>query len=215
MHIRKYTITKKEDIKRLNVKERIYKEFSKNLINVIVGPRRAGKTYYLYDLILNKLKLKDEDYVYINFEDYVEFNDPFDIITIHKELYGKEPEYLFFDEIQSLKNWERFIYTLYESKRYYIFITGSNSKLLSTEIATQLRGRTKTINIFPLSFIEIFKYENITKDKISIYDEGKIKNIVNKNIYTQLPDIYFNNEDPFEIFNQYFDLVIQRDVINR
>ncbi|BFI73525.1 uncharacterized ATPase, AAA superfamily [Nanoarchaeota archaeon] len=216
MDIKTYLVTKKEDIKNINVKPRLKEiNITKDFIHSIIGPRRSGKSFYLYYLI-KKLNLKEEDYLFVNFEDYVDFKDPFDFLIYHKEIYGKDPEYLFFDEIQNLNNWEKFVYTLYESKRYYIFITGSSSKLLSKEIATSLRGRSISINIYPLSFKEIFFYENVENKKLySIYEEGKIRNIVNKYIYSQFPDIIFNNINPSDFFKIYLDLIVYKDIIDR
>ncbi|MBC7090722.1 MAG: AAA family ATPase [Nitrososphaeria archaeon] len=91
------------------------------------------------------------EYLSVNFEENVTVDDPTELPIIHQEIYGQLPEYLFFDEVQDQGNWQKTIYTLYEKKRYYIFITGSSSKLLRREIATQLRGAV-TVKILSLLF---------------------------------------------------------------
>jgi len=217
MEIREYLLTKKEDIKSIEVKERL-KDINenKNFIISIIGPRRAGKTYFLYNFIKKK-KLKDEDYLFINFEENIEVKEPEMLPIVHQEIYGKLPEYIFFDEIQSLKNWEKVVYTLYEKKRFYIFLTGSSSKLLSKEIATQLRGRAISIKIYPFSFNEIFLLEGIEKKKYySSYDIGKIKNLLKNYIEKgTFPDIVLGNIHPSTFYKDYLDLLIYRDIIER
>ncbi len=216
MKIKKYILTKKDDIKNIKVKPRQKEiEFTKEFISSIVGPRRAGKTYFLY-YVIKKLNLKEDKYLFVNFEDYVDFTDPFEFLTCHKEIYGNTPEFIFLDEIQSLKSWKKFVYTLYESKRYHIFITGSSSKLLSKEIASQLRGRTRTIKIYPFSFKEIFYLYGIKKKKaLSLYNEGKIKNILNKHLYTQFPVLVLEKSNPSDYFRDYIDLVVHKDIEER
>jgi len=213
----KYLKTKKEITKKIKVFPRDKEiKFNEEFINVVIGPRRSGKSYFLYDIIKNKLKLKEDEYLFVNFEE-IEVNDLNEIITAHVEIYGREPKYLFLDEIQSLKNWEKQLYSLYEQKQYVIFVTGSNSKLLSKEIATQLRGRSRTIKIFPFSFKEIFEIYNLNyREKILSEDEIRtIRKIINKHIYTQYPQIVLEKIEPWEFFNDYLDLVIFKDIIER
>ncbi len=181
--MRKYLIDKKEEIKSLEVKDRDIKaKPSKDFANVIIGPRRAGKSFFLFNLI-KKLKLQDKEYLFINFEDDEIKNLEREKITkcvhLHTEIYGAEPKYLFFDEIQNLKSWQSFIYSMIEKKRYYVFLTGSSSKLLSKEIATQLRGRSINVVVFPFSFKEFLRVSNFKfKEIYSSYEEAKIKNLL-------------------------------------
>jgi predicted AAA+ superfamily ATPase len=118
--MRKYILDKKEEIKSLEVKKRLI-EFpkTKNLIISVIGPRRAGKTFLLYSII-KKNGLKDEDYVFVNFEDdevkMMKREEKVKMLSFHQEIYGKEPSYIFLDEIQSLEGWQSFVYSLYEKK---------------------------------------------------------------------------------------------------
>ncbi|MGE9809900.1 ATP-binding protein, partial [Ferroplasma acidiphilum] len=115
-----------------------------NQIITIIGPRRSGKTYFLYYLI-NKLFETEpkSNILYINFEDErlinVTISDLDNIIPLFIEL-AKPPKdkkiYLFFDEIQNIKFWEKYIRRIYDTSKYKIFISGSSSKLLSREIST-------------------------------------------------------------------------------
>ena len=220
--MRKYLLDKKEEIKEMKVKKRKI-EFpeTKNFIISVIGPRRAGKTYSIFNLIKKK-KLKDEDYLFINFEDdeicEMKRKEIRKVIFYHQEIYGREPEYLFFDEIQNLERWESFVYSLFEKKRYFIFITGSSSKLLSEEIATQLRGRSLTILVLPFSFKEFLQVKGLhVKTKILLsYEESKIKNLLR--LYLKeggFPDIVLTSINREEYFRDYINLVVFRDIVER
>lgn len=115
-----------------------------NKIITVVGPRRAGKTYLLYQHIkaLHKSGVNKERILYLNFEDEridLTFRNLDLIIQGYRELYPDidlKNCYFFFDEVQNVQGWERFIRRFYDTLSKNIFLTGSNSKLLSEEIAT-------------------------------------------------------------------------------
>src|SRR5690606_6273737 len=88
-----------------------------------------------------------------------------------------EKIYLFLDEVQVVENWELYIRRVYDTENIQIYITGSSAKLLSTEIATSLRGRTITYEIFPFSFKEYLEYKNIT---INLYSSKSLSFINNE-----------------------------------
>ncbi|MDR3263136.1 MAG: ATP-binding protein [Clostridiales bacterium] len=133
----------------------------KDVIKVITGIRRCGKSEILKLLKKEVLKITDNEHiVFINFEDI-----EFDNIKTYKDLYGfvldkikdDKKYYLFFDEIQSIEAWERAINSL-RLKNTDIYITGSNSKLLSGELATLIGGRYVQFEIRPLSFDEFLQF---------------------------------------------------------
>ena len=148
------------------------KEFSevKGKADVVIGMRRAGKTWFCYQKIKDLIAsgIKKEEILYLNFEDdrLLEFNvNNFqEILDVY---FGKYPEhrnarcYFFFDEIQRIDQWEMFIRRLLDTENLQIFITGSSSKLLGSEIATSLRGRSLPIEIFPFSFEEFLKFHGL------------------------------------------------------
>ncbi len=212
--ILRYLIDRKEDIKPLDVKERPIKlKLTKDFIISIIGPRRAGKTYLLYHFIKNN-NLKDEEYIFVNFEEIEGSLSNF--IDKHQEIYGKYPKFLFLDEIQSLSNWEKEVYKVYERKRFYIFLTGSSSKFLSKEIATQLRGRSLVVKVFPFSFKEILQINNLKKKFYGSEEIGKIKNLLRFCIKRGcFPDIILKKVEPSEFISELIDLVIYRDIIER
>ena len=129
---------------------------------VITGVRRCGKSYLL-KIIKDELKLKDKEYIYINFNDdrLTDFSiEDFQKIIdfLHEQKY-KERCFLFIDEIQEVDGWEKWIDRIKES--YPIIITGSNSKLLSSEISTILTGRSLSLMLTPLNFKEFLVEKKI------------------------------------------------------
>ncbi|MDR2583100.1 MAG: ATP-binding protein [Fibromonadaceae bacterium] len=125
---------------------------------IFVGPRQAGKTFCLFQIIKQYIKkYSAKKILYINFEDdrLLTFNaSHFQLLLdAYKSLF-KETPILFLDEIQNIDGWEKFSRRLADSKEYKIFITGSNAKMLSKEMATTLGGRYLIKNIYPFSFSE-------------------------------------------------------------
>ena len=187
-----------------------------SLVVIITGVRRCGKSSLLF-LIKEKMQLNESDYCYFNFDDERIINDISlleNIDNLHKEIYGKEPV-LFFDEIQNITGWEKFVNRLYEQGRK-IFVTGSNASILSSEIATSLTGRNKVLELMPFSFNEYLRFKNIsagvehlsTKKRLQItaafdafMSEGGFPLAVREN-------------DP-EILTGYFQDILYRDIIAR
>lgn len=133
---------------------------------VLVGVRRSGKSYMLYQQIQQLLingKQWDE-ILYLNFEDErlenftaEDFNR---LLECHQEMYGKRPM-LFLDEIQNIDGWERFARRMADAK-YTIYITGSNAKMLSKEINSALGGRFLTYEVYPYSFKEYVNVHRVS-----------------------------------------------------
>lgn len=144
----------------------------KNANYAFTGLRRAGKSYYLYQIIEEVLPQSDYDRIlFINFEDErlleVTHNDLQLIVDAYFELYEKEP-IIFLDEIQNVLHWQKFVRRLAdEGKRVYI--TGSNAEMLSHDIATTLGGRFIPKEILPLSFKEYLQFKNIKVSPKSKY----------------------------------------------
>ncbi len=134
---------------------------AENKIKVVIGMRRAGKTYFLYQHILKLLSegVSRSCILYINFEDdrllpldqqkLGKFIDAF--YALYPENHEKKC-YLFFDEIHVIDDWQLVVRRLHNTKNAEIFLTGSSAKLLSKEIATSLRGRSLATEIWPYSF---------------------------------------------------------------
>lgn len=124
-------------------------EVENDLIKVITGPRRAGKSFYGVHLLQ-----QTGSYGYVNFDDerLIVVEDYDEIVSAVNAVYNK-PRYLFFDEIQNLPRWEMFVNRL-QRQGFRLLITGSNANLLSSELATHLTGRHVSFVLFPFSFSE-------------------------------------------------------------
>ncbi|OIN97162.1 hypothetical protein AUJ66_04225 [Candidatus Desantisbacteria bacterium CG1_02_38_46] len=202
--------------------------FSKKIITVY-GPRRSGKSFYFLTLIKELLRqsIPRERILYLNFEDDrilpLDFKELNLLLEAYFELYpeNKSKEiFLFFDEIQNIKNWEIFVRRIYDRENVRIFITGSSSKLLSKEIATSLRGRTISYSLYPLSFKEFlsFKNERIEKDFEYTSLRFKIKKLLEKYIeWGSFPEIVLEEDLILKrkILSEYFNSLVYRDLSER
>ena len=157
-------------IQRQDYIEKIKPFINKHIIKVLIGTRRSGKSTILKQIIDSLLKdgIPQENIVWINFElsDYFEITD---IKKLEDYISGQIENvegkiYLFFDEIQFVPQWEKLINSYFAKENFDIYITGSNSKLLSGEFATYLSGRYVELNIYPFSFREYIRYNEITED---------------------------------------------------
>jgi predicted AAA+ superfamily ATPase len=196
-----------------------------SLIISLIGPRKAGKTYFLYQIIQDLLKkgLKKEQIVYINFEDErllpLTKDDADLVLEAYFELYPSFDKkiFFFFDEIQNLPFWPNFLRRI--SQKHSIFITGSSSKMLSFEIATALRGKTLSFYLHPFSFKEFLRYKKITLEKNFSYHKQRfiLKKLFLEYInFGGLP-VIFDLEENFKIkyLQEYLNLVTYKDIIER
>lgn len=145
---------------------------------VFCGVRRCGKSFMQYQHIKNLISQnQDSSYIYINFEDerLIEFQtSDFDLLVeCASELYVNKPVF-FFDEIQNIQNWDKFARRLAD-KQFQVFITGSNAKMLSKEIATTLGGRFLIKEIFPLSFKEYLSFQSYVPGKNYEFSKEKFE----------------------------------------
>jgi predicted AAA+ superfamily ATPase len=192
------------------------KYISTSQVVIISGIRRCGKSSLMY-LIKEQMRLDESDYCYFNFDDERVIADVSIlemIYDLHLEIYGKEPV-LFLDEIQNIDNWEKFVNRIYE-QGIKVFVTGSNAKLLSSEISTSLTGRNKLIELYPFSFSEYLRFigNNYTLDRLI----PKTKSLLLKdfNTYTLtggFPIVVKENDT--ELINAYFQDILYRDIISR
>lgn len=134
---------------------------------VLVGIRRAGKSYQMYQDIQNLVrsgKATLEDCLYINFEDErissIDASELGLLLECYAEMYDNRKPLIYLDEIQNIEGWEKFARRLADSK-YRVFITGSNARMLSRDIATTLGGRYIIREVFPFSFAEYLTFHQI------------------------------------------------------
>ena len=148
--------------------------------HVLVGVRRAGKSYMLYHVIQQLLAQghKWDEILYLNFEDERLENfdtDDFNrLLECHQEMYSKRPM-LFLDEIQNIDSWHKFARRMADSQ-YTIFITGSNAKMLSGEINTTLGGRFLIAEVYPYSFKEFLTVHQVPTGELDLLStEGRAR----------------------------------------
>lgn len=198
------------------------------IIKVAIGVRRSGKTYFLYQFIHQLLKqgVPLSAILYINFED--DRLLPMDkkmMANLLDAFYSLYPEnhqrrcYLFLDELQNIEDWQLVIRRFFDTKNVQIYLSGSSAKLLSKEIATTLRGRSLSIEIWPYNFPEYLIAHSIQKPKKPI---GKMAlDIMGKHFLNFLkvggfPAIQALPDNlRRETLQNYVETVIFRDVIER
>ncbi len=185
----------------------------KPLAKVFTGQRRVGKSFMLYQIIVLILrKNRDANIIYINKEDLA-----FDKIktAVHLNEYilshscTNKKNYIFIDEIQEIKDFEKTIRSLLLNENNDIYITGSNAKLLSGELATYLAGRTIEINVCSLSYTEFLKFHQLSDSKNNLHKYFK---------YGGLPyliNMKLNDEVVFEYLKNIYSTIVFRDVIAR
>ncbi len=201
----------------------------KNKANVVIGMRRTGKTFYCFQRIKKLMSSGTPltQILYLNFEDdrLLDFSVK-DFQSILDVYYGKYPTnrnvkcHFFFDEIQRIDRWEMFIRRLLDSENAQICLTGSSSKLLSTEIATTLRGRSITTEIFPFSFKEFIRHHGLFETVPANFGSNT-SSILRKAISDYLEIGGFPEIQPLEknlraeILQGYIGSVLLKDVVER
>lgn len=184
------------------------------LVKILAGVRRCGKSTILEmikeDLVLNG-KSKDliisRKYNEIQYEEMTEKEIYSDLI---KEFNNKDRYYLFLDEIQEINGWEKVINDIFENYNVDIYVTGSNSKLMASEISTYLTGRYVLIPVYTLSFKEFLEFRNTNKDNKTMFDEY-IQ-------YGGFPVIGISNLDTksaYQVVEGIYSAVITRDISKR
>jgi predicted AAA+ superfamily ATPase len=191
----------------------------------LIGVRRSGKTYMFFHMIERlRRRVPNENIVYINFEDDrlfpIGLKDLDGLVEAYFELYPHkrgEKLYWFLDEVQNIEGWERFVRRIYDTLNLQLFVTGSSSRLLSSEIATSLRGRTIVYEIFPFSFKEYLLAKEI---EVNFHSSSSLSYIRNAfNAYLEeggFAETFGQSKDVQKrILKDYMDLIVYRDVIER
>ena len=190
--------------------------YDSNLIKILVGIRRCGKSVILNQIIeelRTKRKITKDHIIFINFE-FIEFEELLDYKKLNKYIKDRIKDnkiyYLFLDEIQNVDNFEKVINSLRASiKNISIFLTGSNSKMLSDELSSVLSGRYVLFNINPLSYREYISLTNKDgKDLDTFWDYAKWGGLPNRCEFT-------NEIDIKNYLHSVYDSIILRDVVKR
>lgn len=189
-----------------------------------VGIRRTGKSYMIYQQIKNLIDngVPMDQIIYINFEDErlleMKADDLNVILEIGLEVAGTgNRPYLFLDEIQNIEGWEKFVRRIADMK-YRINITGSNSKMLSSEIASTLGGRFMVVKIFPFDFREYLSAQGRTKDytgMIGTADKADVINLYSQYVkYGAFPELV-TIRNKREYLNNIYQTIYLGDIITR
>lgn len=190
--------------------------YDSNLIKILVGIRRCGKSVILNQIIeelKGKRKIDNEHIIFINFE-FIEFEELLDYKKLNKYIKDKINDdkiyYLFLDEIQNVDNFEKVVNSLRASiKNISIFLTGSNSKMLSDELSSVLSGRYVLFNINPLSYKEyVLLTQKDGNDLETFWDYAKWGGLPNRCEFT-------NEIDIKNYLHSVYDSIILRDVVKR
>lgn len=200
-------------------------------IITLTGARRTGKTFTQFQLInkLDQRQAEPSQIVYINLEDDRLFPLSLDKLGVlpeaYYELYPENREtkvWFFLDEIQIVPEWERFVRRLHDAENCQILLTGSSSSLLSREIATRLRGRTFSYEIFPFSFTETTDFKQIPADLHASGSTAKLRHAMHQYLESGgFPEIVqaASREQAQGIFQkiwqEYIDLILFKDIIER
>ena len=187
-----------------------------NLIKVITGVRRSGKSTLLlqYKEYLISQGISEKNIIYMNFEsaDWYSIKNYEDLYNYIKNNINKNKNYILLDEVQNIEKWEKAVNSLLVDIDCDIYITGSNAYLLSSELTTLLAGRVLTIKIYPFSFkefLEEYPFKN-DEDKYEKFDKylkyGGMPMLVNMNDNELLMTNYLNDIK---------EVVLKKDIINR
>jgi len=180
-----------------NLTEKIEKTLDMEEITVVTGVRRAGKTYILYELC------RRHGGLYINFEDerLYDFDiEDFEKITSIAE--EKKTKIIYMDEVQEVRGWERFAHRAH--KKYKIFVTGSNSRLMRSEYSTALVGRTITFRVSPLLYPEFLRFRKLKVERSSFEEYLR---------HGGFPRVVLTGNT--DLIKDYFDRIIYRDIVGR
>jgi uncharacterized protein len=195
-------------------------------ILVLNGVRRSGKTTLLLQLLVQILKTEGIDpkkMLFISFDEplFSTLSDPIDEILTHyhSDICPDKDGYLFFDEIQQITGWERWIKALYDRKRYHIVISGSSSYLLERKAASLFSGRYLQISVFPLTFREFLTFSLVTPPK-DLVEEVQMKYHLMEQIRRYLitggfPRIVLEQDEQLrrELLKAYYDSIVSRDIV--
>jgi len=196
--------------------------------NICIGVRRSGKSTYMFQVMKKLLDagIAKENILYLNFFDdrlYDLQHDKLSLITdgyysLYPEKKNKEKIYCFFDEIQIIPGWEPFIDRLLRTEQCDLYITGSSANLLSKEIATQMRGRSLSCEMFPFSFKEYLDYKGINSN-LPLSTKGRLTIQKAFDSYWEsggFPEVLGVEKSlRVKIHQEYFQSILFRDLIER
>ena len=191
--------------------------YDSELIKIIVGVRRSGKSVLLKQIIDELLEkgIQDDHIIYINFEDYdyIDYTDPKKFNQFIKEqIKDNDKYYLLFDEIQNVRDFEKVINSFRATLNVSIFVTGSNSKVLSSDLSTYLAGRYVSIKMMPFTFREYLLLQEQNGIKSNL-DDAFLEYVE----WGGMPQIYnaLNLKERKMYLTDLYNTVILKDIVER
>ena len=207
------TINKMNAINRPIYTERIKPFIGKNIIKVLTGQRRVGKSYILLQLmqeIKNTVPAANLVYINLEFEEFRTIKNDTDLFEFLKNKFAKNKKnYLFIDEIQDITGFEHVLRSLLAKNTCDIFITGSNAKMLSSELSTYLAGRYIEFHIQSLNYQEFLIFHKL---------ENNHKSLMLYLTYGGLPylsNLSLTDEYAFEYLRNVYSTIMLKDVVQR
>jgi hypothetical protein len=216
----------RKELSDVNKREIILK-FESDLINDIIGARRAGKTYLMFYTIKQLIDngVPKESTIYINFEnrkilpltsDY--FNDLIEIIYARRLFDKYNKIFIFLDEVQRIEGWEKYIRSIYDEfkGKIKIFVSGSTSKLTESEFSSLLTGRHITTHVYPLSFREFLSFKGFDhkKEYRIEKDIAAITEYLREYIeFGGFPEVSLLDSGKDELIQTLFTDIINRDIL--
>ncbi len=200
-----------------------------NKATVAIGMRRAGKTWSCYQHMQELLRagVSKERLLYVNFEDdrllpfaARDFQSLLDAYFSRSPRLKEERCYLFLDEAQRVDGWDSFVRRVLDTEQLDVYLTGSSSRLLSSEIATSLRGRSLTAEVFPLSFRESLRFRDPPLEPPTRFG-ARARAVLENGVAAYLkaggfPEVQgLEDETRRQVLRGYLDVVILRDVVER
>ena len=192
----------------------------------IIGPRWAGKTYFLFNYMERLKEINRTEMLYVNLEDDRllphELDDLDLFLRNYYEIYPenrKKKVYLFLDEVQNVDGWETFVRRVLDTENVQVFITGSSSKLLAKEIATSMRGRAVSYVILPFSFPEFLRAKEIEVEKhLSSDKKAWVMKYLDEFIrFGGFPEVVLDEDENSKVrtLKEYVEVLLMRDVVER
>lgn len=199
-------------------------QFDERCSYVLTGIRRAGKSYTLYQDMLDRMSSGNaqvEDFLYVNFEDEriasMEASELGLVLDAYWEMCDQKHPYIYLDEIQNITGWEKFARRLTESK-HHVMITGSNAKMLSKEITSTLGGSYIQRDIYPFSFAEYLRYFGVELGKNWEYNPEQRLTVFrhfNEYFYHGGFSECFEQKDKREWLTSLYQKIVLGDIVER
>lgn len=195
--------------------EKISKFINVPIIKILTGIRRCGKST-IFEMVQNELKSKSIDNSHIITRNYT--NIEFSGITakemiadIKKDIVDKNKYYIFLDELQEISGWEKVVNQLMENENVDIYVTGSNSKLMSSEIATYLSGRYVSIPVYTLSFREYSMFNQGN----SLSTEELLEQYIKLGGFPLIAANNLDEHTSYQVVRDIYHAIVTNDILNR